>query len=416
MKKILEGLYYLSILLVILPSLALSPLISSSHTLVGLIWGGLFVYVLFEIIKNKFDPFLHNDFFKFFLIFFFFQSITVITAKNLSSFLSLYEKILFSGIFITVSMYFIKDIKSVYKAIIAMFISSTINLLSQVFMFLNYQLFLYFGGIFFNKNYLDLISINIQRGRVYLESYDEMLIPLILYFWTINKNRKVLVWFTFLIPIISFLSLFRTKIIMLAFALLGFMVVFLREIKRYYLIPIGIGVIILSLYWFLSSLQFYTVFDRLTLQYSSDQNTITSRIERWGFALDMGVSSPAFGVGLGNYYDYLPSNKQQSISKFQLANQEYDIAAQDPHDIFFSTFAETGTFGLGTFVLLLLYFIKEDFEMLKNKKNGLGKAFVISFWTLFLYSLVNPSSSITYQSLFWLTRVAIYKLSIIEIP
>ncbi len=414
MKKFLEGLFYLSILLVILPSFKAISLFPSSHALAGLMWAALFIFVLYKSFKEKLDLISHNSLFKYFFIFFVFQSLSVINVVNFGSFLSTFEKIFFSGILVFISSYFIKDLKSINKIIFVLFLASAINLLLQVLMFFNYQLFLYFGGIFLNKSYLDLISVNIQRGRVYLESYDEMLIPLILYFWMQNKNRKFLIWFAFLIPIISFISLFRTKIIMLAFALLGSMILFLREIKRYYLIPIGISVIIFSLYWFLSSLQFYTVFDRLTLQYSSDQGTIASRIERWGFALDMGISSPAFGVGLGNYYDYLPSNKQQSISTYQLANQEYDIAAQDPHNVFFSTFAETGTLGLGTFTLLLLYFIKVDFEVLKNKKNGLGKAFVISFWTLFLYSLANPSSSITYQSLFWLTRVAIYKLNIIE--
>lgn len=415
MKRFLENLYYLSILLVILPSFTLLPLISSSHTLVGLIWGGLFIYVLLHIIRDKINLVNKNSLFRYFLIYFIFQSTSVIMAKNLGSFLSSYEKIFFAGIFIIISLYFIKDIKSIYKVIFVLFLASAINLFSQVLMFFNYQFFLYIGGIFLNKNYIDLVSVNIQRGRVYLESYDEMLIPLILYLWTINKNRKFLVWFAFIIPIISFLSLFRTKIIMLAFALLVSMGVYLREIKRYYLIPIGIGIMLFSLYWFLSSLQVYTVFDRLTLQYNSDQATIASRIERWGFALDMGISSPVFGVGLGNYYDHLPSNKQQSISFYQLANQEYDIAAKDPHDIFFSSFAETGTLGLGTFVLLLLYFAKFDLGILKNKKNGLEKAFVISFWTLFLYSLANPSSSITYQGLFWLTRSVIYKLNMFEI-
>jgi O-antigen ligase len=118
---------------------------------------------------------------------------------------------------------------------------------------------------------------------------------------------------------------------------------------------------------------------------------------------------------LGNYYDYLPSNKQQSISQNKMAKQEYDVAANDPHNVFFSTFAETGIFGLSTFIFILLYFLKKDLIIFRNKTDGLDKAFIISFWTLFIYSLANPSSSITYMSLFWLTRLVIYKMGKFEV-
>lgn len=415
MKSFFEKLYFASILLVILPSLSLSPFISNSHTLVGLIWGILMVYVFIKNIKEK-NVFYSkkNLFILLFSIFFLSQSISVITAVNLDAFISAYIKIIFIAIFFVISIHFIKDNKSIKKIIKILFASSVVSILLQTIMFLNYNLFLYLGGLFLNKSYLELISLNIQRGRIYLETYDEVLIPIILYYWIANKNRKILLFFVFMIPVISFFSLFRTKIIMLLFSIISSTLIFLKKIKSYYLVLLIIGLSLISLYLVLSNFQYYTVVDRLTLQNQSDRETISSRIERWGFALDMGISSPAFGVGLGNYYDYLPPNKQKSISPYQIVNQAFDVASKDPHNVFFSTFAETGVFGISTFVLLLCYFAAKDLEVLRRKKYGLTKAFIVSFWSLFIYSVFNPSSSITYQSLFWLLRVVLYKLPLLE--
>lgn len=415
MTSFFDKLYSTSILLVILPSLSLSPFFSNSHTLVGLIWGILFIYVLIKIIKGqKKNIFKEKSFALLFLIFFISQSASIITTVNLGTFMSAYIKNIFVAIFFIISIYFIRDNKGIKKIVKILFASSVVSILFQVIMFLNYSLFLYFGGLFLNKNYLELISLNIQRGRIYLESYDEVLIPIILYYWMAKKNRKFLFFFVVLIPIISFLSLFRTKIIMFLFSIIGSVLIFLKRIRNYYAILLVIGVVLLFSYAILSNIQNYTVLDRFTLQYKSDQNTISGRIERWGFALDMGISSPLFGVGLGNYYDYLPPGKQKSITPYQMVNQAFDFASKDPHNVFFSTFAETGVFGIGAFILLLLYFVKSDLALLKKREDGLSKAFIISFWTLFIFSLANPSQSITYQSLFWLLRVILYKLSLLE--
>jgi O-antigen ligase len=124
----------------------------------------------------------------------------------------------------------------------------------------------------------------------------------------------------------------------------------------------------------------------------------------------MGLSSPLIGVGLGNYYDNLPSEDQKSYSANPLETALFNAASTDPHNIFFRTFAETGGVGLSAFILLLLYFLKNDLYLLKERED-LSKALIISFWTLFIFSVLNPSLNIGYLSLFWLLRVMVDKSS-----
>ncbi|OGH16139.1 MAG: hypothetical protein A3C30_02905 [Candidatus Levybacteria bacterium RIFCSPHIGHO2_02_FULL_40_18] len=96
------------------------------------------------------------------------------------------------------------------------------------------------------------------------------------------------------------------------------------------------------------------------------------------------------------------------MTSILLSKARRRLAAKDPHNVFASTFAETGFLGLGSLVLLLLYFLQKDIGIMKSS-NDLSKTFVVSFWTLFVFALLNPSSSIIYQTLFWLLRALIEK-------
>jgi len=99
---------------------------------------------------------------------------------------------------------------------------------------------------------------------------------------------------------------------------------------------------------------------------------------------------------------------KQHVSLFEQTRKEFELAAYDPHGIFFKIFAETGFLGLFSFLLILGYFLKNDIKILSSKEE-IPKIFVVSFWTLFLYALVNPSYTTKYQVLFWLLRILVEK-------
>ena len=139
---------------------------------------------------------------------------------------------------------------------------------------------------------------------------------------------------------------------------------------------------------------------------AEDVRTISSRITRGEKSIEIGLSSPIFGVGLGNYYDNLDFPMQKVFSRFKSINKEFELAAFYPHNIFFRTFAETGFLGLISLMMLFAYFIKKDVALLIGNKD-LPKAFVVAFWILFIHAFFNPSSTVKFQSFFWLIRILI---------
>lgn len=407
MAKVLEKLYYLSVFLILLPSISLQPFFSTVHNVGGYISLFLFLILIIKLYGNKAKLNIDNKMLILFLIFFLSQSLSILSANNISSFFNAYRTLVFSGIFFILSAYFINNLSDVEKIVKIIFLVTLVNISFQFFILLYPNVLISFGQIFLNKDYLSSINIDVSRGRISIASYDEILMPIMLFYWIKNRNRKFLLPFFIFIPIFSFLSGFRTKVLMLFFALMSSFLIFIKNTRNYFIFFLIIPVI----FYFLYNAQEYNVIDRLLLQNQVDVSTITSRMDRWGEALDMGLSSPIIGVGLGNYYDYLPPSSQKSYSKNSYVKEEFNAGAIDPHDIFFSTFAETGAFGISTFVLLLCYFAVKDLEILRRKKYDLTKAFIISFWTLFMFSVFNPSVSITYLSLFWLLRVMVYKSS-----
>ena len=413
MRDTFRNLYFLSLFLILLPTMYLIPFVPSTHSLAVLIWGFLFIYLIVK--KNALSELVNKNrsLLTVFMIFFIAQSLSVITATDYQSFVSAYEKVISIGIFLFLSLYFIASKNELELFIKLLFTVTGINLLTELFIFLSPNLFLTLVQRFYNKDYLDLVNINIQRYRIYIEAYDEILIPLILYYWIRNENKKIMLPFAVGIAVFSFLSLIRTKVVMFVLSVIASTLIFFKEIKRVVIfIFLTLGVFTL-MYLFLFNFDPYTVVDRFLLTYGTDQATISSRIERWQISFEMALSSPFFGVGLGNYYDYLPSNLQQSVSSDSLAKQEFNIAALDPHDIFSSVIAETGGVGITAFLIMLGYFVKEDAGTMFKKKNMFSGVFIISFWTLFVYALFNPSTSISYQSLFWVLRAVIYKLPLL---
>ncbi|NMB92243.1 MAG: hypothetical protein GYA31_01280 [Parcubacteria group bacterium] len=127
-------------------------------------------------------------------------------------------------------------------------------------------------------------------------------------------------------------------------------------------------------------------------------NSVEFRLNQIKTAYYIGTNK-IFGVGLGNYYDFLTKKIDPSLSTseklIKIGSEEY------VHNIFGSTMAETGIIGLSIFIILLAYFIRRDIQFIKKRDNIYKIAIIISFWSLFSYSLFNPAVSINYQIIFF---------------
>lgn len=403
-------LFYFGLLLIQLPPFFLTSSWINTHTLAKIIFVFIFFYHIFYN-KNKKEIFLQHKFIiTIFLLFFISQSISIIYAVNIRAFLERYQNFLFSSLFFFLAFFYLRNKNSLKKIIYILFFGFFINFLFQFLIYFDPLLFSKIGYMFIHSGYMDLIVFNIQRGRVYFESYDEILIPVVFYYLTLTKSRSnkiSLISFYFIIGFFSLVSNFRTKFLMLVFATFTPFILFIKNLKKYLLISIVLFLIFLysvNKFQILSS--GFSVFERFALEpQTEDYSTVTSRIDRWKKSVEIGMSSPITGVGLGNYYDYLSLKEQKNFSTSSLKEKHFELATQYPHNIFFTTFAETGFFGLISFTLLIFYFLKQDLTILFKRNNKLTISFIISFWTLFIFALFNPSITIKYQSLFWLLRI-----------
>ena len=398
----LKKLYLTSLLLAILPPFYLFASYLNVNTAAKVLW--VVIFLLLILRKERKIP-KENTLLWLFLTFFLSQSLSVVGAVNILAFLQQYEDLIFTAFFFFISLRLVAGVKDIKAVVLILLAGGATNLIFQATILLFPDAFLRAGELFLHEGYLEIIKINIGRSRIYFEGYDEILIPILLYLW-INSKKKIesalSLFYIVLITTLSFVSNFRTRFLMLLFSLFSSFFLFLKTKKTYLLALFILPTTIYFLYSILTQNIGFTVFERLFLQSErEDVKTVTGRIEKWEKTVEIGLSAPFLGVGLGNYYDYLDPSMKQSISLFEQTRKEFELAAYDPHGVFFKIFAETGFLGLFSFLLILGYFLKNDIKILFLKEE-IPKIFVVSFWTLFLYALVNPSYTTKYQALFWL--------------
>lgn len=164
----------------------------------------------------------------------------------------------------------------------------------------------------------------------------------------------------------------------------------------------AILIAIISANYFSVKIIGYNVIDRVLFPEESDVQTIYARFDYWNKAIEMGRSS-LFGVGLGNYYDNLP---RIGLSNNSLFREENSVVIDDPHNMLFSTFSNSGIFGVISLILLLFYFFFQDVFLYK-KNNNLINSLILAFWGEVIFLMFNPLNNYPYLILFWFTRAAI---------
>jgi len=375
----------------------------SQHGLSKAIW--IFISILYgysiikseERIQKK-----HIVFVWMYLIFLLSQAISIVNAFNIYGYMEMMEEYVIMGMFI-LSTLWISQQKNPGKTFLTVIMAVTSIDLAQ------YTILYLFPDIvnsgisgYFNQEYLSIINFNLGRGRIYFESYAEAYLPLLL-FVGINKSgllQKASFVSTATLIIFSYITNFRSKFITLIFSLLSSIIILSNKIKTLLLVLIPSLIITLV---FSGNI----VLERFNI--SSDWEnlrTIESRLVNWEMALDMGIQNPIFGVGSGNYFDYVDSSLKRSVTIFKDIEREFSLGIIDPHNILAKTFAETGLVGILGLVALLVFFIYKDVSILKSK-NTFPKLLVVGFWTIFIYSLANPGFTSKYLMNYWLFRLMI---------
>lgn len=411
MTKYLSVAFLTSLLLVRLPPFYIFPLVKSafltSHSLSRVVVVGLFAWLI-----------LHRDYIRFnraqvnliylFLGYLFIHSISVLGAVNYDAFLLRYKDVVFPGLFLVASLAYMR---SKVNFILVMVISLVLNFGYQAIAYLWPSIYSLIGNSLIYEGHREFVAFNLARGRVFIETYDEVVFPFLFVsgFYGLIKNKTARKVLPLLIIFPTLLSNFRSRLLMLV---VGVMLTGLAWFKSWKAV---IGIMMVGLVVFMSSdaislrLWGFSMVDRVLLKSNYDDiQSLTSRWQGINHSFELGLSYPVTGIGLGNYFDFLPTYTRNSV--FSLSNYYGGvwISSLNPHNIFAQIVAETGLLGLCYYLIMLCIFVRTDWLVYRRqKRNDFAVASVIAFWTLFSYSLFNPTTTLTYNTLFWILRGAI---------
>lgn len=332
----------------------------------------------------------------FIFVFLITQTLSVVSAQNINSFLMVYKDIVF-GIVIYIAIFLSVKRKNIDAILSTLFVICLVNLFWEACVYFAPNIVYTWGKTIFSLGYFQTFVYELNRGRYFADMLDEAFIPLAVYLYFHKKNNNHLPIFTIiylvLISYIVIMSNWRTKLIIFIFSLLSTLLIFWKDIKKFtgYILIVFFSVMLaVSFSYSLSSNR--NIFDRVL---SPDDGffatTDVSRINYWKDAIMIGSSHPIFGIGLGNYYDYLSqSAKDQNKDSVTTTQSKKRILIDDPHNLFMSTFASSGLLGLSSLVALLASFFFLDLNNFMKKNNDLSQTLISVFWLIFIYSLFNP--------------------------
>lgn len=410
------SLFGLSFLLLRLPPAYMLPVKSglvNTHSFARYVILALFFTLVLLIFKKKAKFKMEPVFAGLIAFYFLSQSISIIKAFNIEAFLLAYKTTLFGLLVLILAIFFTKKQKGVEIILKVLLVSIILNIIFEGIVYFQVEpFFSWLKQVLYDK-YWEVFDLNLRRERFFVDILDASLVPLVFYFVLKTKKRASKIFGMILTALIAFFAVvsnFRTQVVMFTISLFGTLTLYLKRLSKFS-IQAPIIVVFLFLAYFVSiGTVGYNAIDRLLSPNKEDFGTLTSRLNYWNQSVEMGISSPFFGVGLGNFYDILEGKKTIQLSLYDPEGKLTAITDSHPHNIFFGALAETGFVGLIALVALVIYFIKEDILVFKEKeKRPLAVSAVISFWSLFFYSVLNPPDTIQYMSLFWVLRVLVMK-------
>lgn len=318
------------------------------------------------------------------------QTFSILAAINIPAFLMRYKDII-----ISVMLFFaIKIIKINLRVIVKIIIITTIINSLYAILVIYFPITHQFFSVMTYDRYFNLVLSDIERGRYYATSYDEVVIPLLL-----NEGKL------FLAAIVSAITLvanFRTKILALFFVFISYILSVRDERITKHKIKITIAIILVGLLSATFSISRENYLERLNIGDSEQVQTITSRNEQVAFGFDLGRMP--LGVGLGNYYDYIPTQDKKNI--FSAKNEQ--VRMREVHDSihnnFASVLAESGYIAFIIYTALILNFLRHDYFFLLQRGAGNKRLFILMFWGIFIYGFLNPGVALSYQFQYWFYR------------
>lgn len=406
--------FLLAVFLIKLPPLyflSIPSKLYTTHVIAKLIIIGAPLYLL---TNNKIRKNIQNNkVIKFPLFYLLTQSVSIIVASDVFLFLKDYQNLLASFLLFIIAFVFAQ------KKDYANFINKFIILVGVIIIIIDLIFYLFSNQfIFITKNFIQieafsLYVFNLQRGRYNLYLNTELFLPFFINFLLLSKQdllKKMMGTIAIILTIfLAFVSNFRHRIIFLIFVIFfyGFFLLVKRKAKNLKAVVAFLSISLLGLLFSLLIVRNYyqwDIVDRLLLQdQTEDVQTINLRINNYKQSIELLLTSPFIGVGLGNYKIYV-ENRAKHLVINKLQNDVYTASIQDPHSIISKTAGETGIIGLFGLIIMILFFLRRDLYFLKKGITPNIFAYVISFWGLFILSLITPSITIFRGGWMWFIR------------
>ncbi|OGH23147.1 MAG: hypothetical protein A3F31_04105 [Candidatus Levybacteria bacterium RIFCSPHIGHO2_12_FULL_38_12] len=383
----------------------------TSHSLARFLLILLFVFTGWLLYEKKLFFKIDRKLAMMLSFFFFTQSISILSAVNISSFILIYKDVIAGILIFILSMIILDSSEKINMVIRVLLVTIIIGILYNIIVYFFPEFFLSFSKYILYDKYLEMMEINIKRHRFFSDVYDAGLIPLLFYYFYSYKRNLVRIFFFLAIGLISFnsfLSNFRGQLLIVFLAFISCHVLFLRKVKASLFQLVFIIFFLYVGYIASNSFLGSNLVDRFMLSTKEDVHSIKSRLWWSEISFEMVLSSPILGVGLGNFYDNLSFSDRPKKLYNDWRQKLSEISAMHPHNILSGTLAETGFLGLLSQLILIGYFLKSDIKFIK-KKLTMNLSIIICFWLIFLFSFINPQYTFSYLGLFWLLRGLVYK-------
>lgn len=330
------------------------------------------------------------------------QLFSIMSAININAYADKAKNILFLLLFYMCSIIILKDKKTTKKYTLLVILLSLTS--SLIVLFLSYYRlhFIDLLGNILHPSLIERMLAHLDNSKIFWESYEEISIPLIFFFAssTLQAFSSVI-----LIVIAVIATNFRTRVLMLIISFISSMLFIKTKFNKKLLLSIIaltlLGTTLISFYR--SGIDIYIaqnsipVIDRFLLSDKNDINSLMFRQNQIYNSLELFSKNILTGVGLGNYPDHSSNQIRNLLIGTSGASRTSYVTAIDPHNIFFSTLAESGLLGIISLLAFLFFLIKKDMPHIKDAHL---RPYIFAFWTLFIYSLFNPSDGLTYNVLF----------------
>jgi len=406
--------YWLLVIIFIISNFPSFQLIDSqsflnTHNLTRLLTLLVFIIYFPTVIKQR------GIFIKLILFFIFASSLSLINAMSVESFISVFKDIIIASMF-SICIYAVVSRKLLNNIFYTIAFFITFSLLYEL-------LYLFFPGFndfirlfLYNKTFI-FSTFQETRGKFFESSYIELFFPVLLLLLTkskINKEKIIIIALICIQFFVAIISGWRIKVAILGVSLFFFYIYYLITHISLLRKTLFTGGLILFIFYFLYSQRFFYASKTrfapgLNPLEIEDTSSLYNRMNMWQEALNIGLSYPITGVGLGNYYDYSGASDQKLKQSNAIIRENNFIRIQDPHNVLLSYFSMTGIVGLVSICLIFLLSSFKLIPIILSKSIELYTIY-LCFINIFIFGLLNPTTSFGYYIVLFFCIALLHKL------